>query len=104
YVFKLLQSQEYYEPLREHSDLLGKIIKRMIRTPNFLSRFYPLEEYAKKSESSADLLQKSFNQKDASGMTVERLILNFFDFLSRKSKNIEKYLNALEKIKTGSIF
>ena len=104
YVFKLLQSQDYYEPLREHNDLLGKIIKRMIRTPNFLSRFYPLEEYAKKSESSADLLQKSFNQKDASGMTVERLILNFFDFLSRKSKNIEKYLNALEKIKTGSIF
>lgn len=104
YVVKLLQSHDYYEPLREHSELLGKIIKRMIRTPNFLSRFYPLGEYAKESKASADLLQKSFSQKDASGMTVERLILNFFDFLSRKSKNIGKYLSALEKIKTGSIF
>jgi superfamily II DNA or RNA helicase len=104
YVFKLIQSQPHYSVLVPVQERIGKIIKRMIRTPNFLSRFYPLEEYTQKSESNADLLKKSFKQKDASEMTVEQLILNFFDFLSRKSKNVEKYLFALEKIKTGSIF
>jgi hypothetical protein len=104
YVLNLIKSQPHYSILMPLQERVGKIIKRMIRTPNFLSRFYPLEEYAKKSESSAELLQKSFKQKDSSGMTVENLILNFFDFLSRKSKNLEKYLAALEKIKTGSIF
>ena len=104
YVLGLIESRPHYKDLMPVQERIGKIIKRMIRTPNFLSRFYPLEDYAKKSESSGDLLQKSFKQKDSSGMTVEELILNFFDFLSRKSKNIEKYLIALEKIKTGSIF
>ncbi|MCO5143895.1 MAG: DEAD/DEAH box helicase [Oligoflexia bacterium] len=104
YVVKLIKSQSHYAVLEPMHERIGKIIKRMIRTPNFLSRFYPMEEYATKSSSSSKLLEKSFKQKDASGMTVEQLILNFFDFLSRKSKNIEKYLFALEKIKTGSIF
>ncbi len=104
YVLTLIKSRPHYSVLFSMQERIGKVIKRMIRTPNFLSRFYPLEEYAKKSESSKDLLEKSFRQKDASGMTVEQLILNFFDFLSRKSKNVEKYLAALEKIKTGSIF
>ncbi|MBC7456826.1 MAG: hypothetical protein H7235_01010, partial [Bdellovibrionaceae bacterium] len=104
YVLSLLKSQTHFFELIPFQDKLGKIVRRMIRTPNFLSRFYPLDEYVKKSEPSVELLQKSFKKMDSSKMTVEQIILNFFDFLSRKSKNIEKYLTALEKIKTGSIF
>lgn len=104
YVIQLIISQEHYQILLPMQERIAKIIKRMIRTPNFLCRYYPLEDFAKNQEASKGLLVKSFSQKDASGMTVEQLVLNFFDFLSRKSKNIDKYLAALEKIKTGSVF
>lgn len=90
-----------YEELATERDLLMNVILRYFRTPSFLVRFYPLSE-----ESDEEiLLEKAFQKKDASGLTLEQLVSNFLFFLARRCGENERkrYLKSLDSVQTGKI-
>jgi superfamily II DNA or RNA helicase len=90
-----------YPELLAHKELLSNVILRYFRTPSFLVRFYPLGE-----EVDDDIvLEKSFKYSDASGLTLEQLILNFLFFLAKRcgEKERKRYLEALNSVQSGKI-
>ena len=86
-----------------HKDELSDITKRMLRTPSFLVRYFPLEKY--QGEVTRELIKEAFSVKrDSSGMTYQEVLKEFFDFLQGRCKEKERdgYIQALKKIQTGS--
>jgi len=104
FVDELISEKDSFKILTQYKVSISKILKRMIRTPNFLSRYYPLEKIHQSEISNKALLREALNVTDSSQMSFHALIINFLDFLAIRPGNIEKYLDALETIKTGSIF
>lgn len=86
----------------DHKNNLSDITRRMLRTPAFLVRFFPLEKY--KGEVSKELLIEAFTVRDASHMTYADVLYDFFDFLQNRCKESEReaYIHALKKIQTGT--
>ncbi len=90
-----------FPELSEHKVLLSNVILRYFRTPSFLVRFYPLGD-----EADEDiLLEKAFKNSDASGLTLEQLLLNFLFFLSKRCGENERnrYLESLNSVQSGEI-
>jgi len=96
-VERLLQK---YEALRPDRDLIKEVVRRVLRTPAFLVRFFPLNA-GRLSEEDA---LRGFAKPDASGMTLEQLLKEFFQFLVERcgDKERELYLKAVSSIQTGS--
>jgi len=69
-----------YEVLDEHRDKLVDVARRFLRTPSFLVRYFPLSE----GELTAESVINAFEAKDASGLTVTKLLVDFFDFLQNR--------------------
>jgi superfamily II DNA/RNA helicase len=76
-----------------------EITRGFVRTPSFLARFFPLSKERLSEKEVAELFQTS----DRSNMTLEKILKDFFKFLSELSE-AEKaaYVRALESIQTGS--
>lgn len=89
-----------FPDLVDHHEKLADVVRRMLRTPSFLVRFFPLKASNKIDKSS---LLKSFAAKDDSGQTFEQILRGYFKFLSEKSI-IERqdYIDAVGSIQTGS--
>ncbi len=99
YVGELLQDYTELVPYRE--ELMGTV-RRYIRTPSFLVRFYPLTQQVFNEEE----LEASFATKDASGQDFRMLLNRFFYFLARECKSEEErkvYMEHLRRIQTGAI-
>src|ERR1035437_398409 len=82
-------------------ELIIDVIRRYLRTPSFLVRFFPLGS----PKMDAETFIKALNTEDASGLTLRGLIINFLNFLENRCENSEKesYINALSSIQPGGI-
>jgi len=87
--------------LESFSDPLKQIVRRYLRTPSFLVRFFPL----KMGRLNEDDVIESLSKKDASGMSFEQLIKDFFYFLVHHCSEDERkrYIEALIQMQTGAI-
>ncbi|WCJ59607.1 DEAD/DEAH box helicase [Fontisphaera persica] len=93
--------------LKEHPALAGykvtlqEIVRRFLRTPSFLVRFFPLSP----GKTDAAAVQQAFTTKDSSGACLRDLLEGFFEFLERRCAKSERegYLNAINSIQTGNL-
>ncbi|MBN1859053.1 SWF/SNF helicase family protein, partial [Candidatus Bipolaricaulota bacterium] len=90
-----------YPELAEHREEIIEIARRYIRTPNFLSRYFPLDERRLDRQAVSD----AFKSKDASGLELAQVIDDFLEFLARRcgTEDRKSYIEALKGIQTGSI-
>ncbi len=79
---------------------LQEILLRFLRTPTFLVRFADLSGTMNPEEWVSNM----FMQQDASGLSLESVIRQFLEFLSRRSSDHDRlqYLEALRRLQTGS--
>jgi hypothetical protein len=89
-IFTILRKFPALKPRRED---LFDLIRRYIRTPSFLVRFFPLDE----KRFSEKTLLNALEGKDDSGLTLRQLIIDFFEFLQKKcgKEEREQYISAL---------
>jgi len=90
-----------YSTLTKYRSQLVDIIRRYLRTPSFLIRYFALSSPRFDESTFFNALKK----QDASGLTLQQLIIDFMEFLHSKCGDGErkKYLEALQAIQTGSI-
>jgi ERCC4-related helicase len=76
------------------------IVRRNIRTPSFLARFFTLgiDGFGEREVSEA------FHRRDESGLSLRGVLEHFFRFLHERcgKQDRENYLVALQKVQTGS--
>jgi len=86
--------------LDEYRDRIIDITRSYIRTDSFLARFFPLGG----DTLSEEMAFKALNRKDSSGMTLELLLRDFFDFMVSHCGEDERdqYLKALDKVRGAS--
>lgn len=87
--------------LAEHQESLLDVVRRYVRTPSFLVRYFPIEH----ESVDAKAVDAAFAHRDASGLTLRELLANFFEFLDRRCSASERtpLLDAIERMKTGDI-
>lgn len=79
-----------FPELEEYADNLDRIVRRNIRTPTFLVRFFPLNR-----EFDEQSIKIALNSKDESGLTLREVIEGFFRFLAdRKTQERKDYIEA----------
>lgn len=83
--------------LYEHRKQIHDIVLRFLRTPSFLVRFAGTGW----DRDGKEGVHAAFNSQDASGLTLSRLLQEFFRFLDDREERSD-YLDALNKIQTGS--
>ncbi len=98
YIHELL---EKYRELKENGEKITDIVRRYIRTPSFLVRYFPLDE----KKMDKDAVHNAFSAMDKSGLALRDVIDNFFQFLTTRCGDEERwsYIQALDAIQTGSI-
>jgi superfamily II DNA/RNA helicase len=86
--------------LRPSAEQLKDVIRRNLRTPAFLARFFPLTKGSLSDEEIAAAMEK----RDSSGMTLQAILRNFLQFLAQRSEGEERerYIRAVSKVQTGS--
>jgi len=93
---------DQYEALRgdEIRESLQEIMLRFLRTPTFLVRFADLSGTMRPE----DWVTNMFQRKDASGLSLQAVLKQFLDFLSKRAGDEDRkhYLEALKRLQTGS--
>lgn len=89
-----------FSNLAEQREQWVGIVRRNLRTPSFLARFFPLGADSIGSEE----VTAAFEKVDHSGLTLRSVLTHFFAFLSERcgAQDRDDYLRALEKVQTGS--
>lgn len=89
-----------YGELRSLHDALVLIVRRFLRTPSFLVRFFPLEE----QDLSPQTMAKAFDYHAASSLSLRGLLDQFLKFLSEQCEDHkrEAYVEALRRTQPGS--
>lgn len=84
-----------------HRELLLDVVRRFLRTPSFLVRYFPIESEALDQAS----VEAAFSNYDASGVSLGQMLGNFFEFLERRCSASERrpLLDAIDRMKTGDI-
>lgn len=84
-----------------HSEVLIEVIRRYLRTPSFLVRFFPLGT----DRMDGSTFIKALDSKDSSGFTLRDLINQFLHFLEYRCELTEResYIGALKGIQPGGI-
>lgn len=97
-IAKLIDS---YPKLTEHRQELLELIRRNIRTPSFLVRFFPLEQKKLGPEVMLEALDKA---DTSSQMTLRRLIHDFLEFLAERcdEDGRQRFIHAVNRVQTGS--
>jgi len=96
-------ARELLEPfptLAEYNDDLLDIVRRNVRTPSFLVRFFPLQKHGE------DAMKEALKTHDSSGMCLQDLLGDFFRFLVDHcgDEDRRRYIEAVKGIQTGSHF
>ncbi len=96
-VSQILDRAEYQE-LSGHRESILDVVRRYARTRSFLARYFPLGE----SRMTEEMAFVALKRTDASGMTLESLLEDFFKFLVEQCGIDERnrYLEALDSIQT----
>ena len=90
-----------HRALAPHRELLLDVVRRFLRTPSFLVRYFPIESEALDEAS----VEAAFANRDASGMSLGQMLGHFFEFLDRRCSASERgpLLDAIDRMKTGDI-
>jgi len=90
-----------FPKLRAFHHELIVLIRRYIRTPSFLVRYFSLQE----GQIGEDSMVQAFDKTDGSGLTLRQILRYFFIFLDVHCSDGERksYIGALDAIQTGSI-
>lgn len=102
-IFQEMQSlqqvlfSDFPELSEEEHQQIGLIIQRFVRTPSFLTRYYPFEI----GDQRAAFRQAVDNQ-DASGLSLREKLTDFVEFITHRCQAEEKeeYLSALQDVQT----
>jgi superfamily II DNA or RNA helicase len=91
-----------FPELAPHSSALVDIIRRNLRTPSFLVRFFPLE----REKQDEDAMRIALDSQDASGLTLRMLLRQFLHFLVVRcgQRDRDRYIQAVQRIQTGTHF
>jgi len=89
-----------FKALHSHRDDLVRVVRRFARTPSFLVRFFPLEE----DKYDASVMERAFETPYASGLTLRKMIEDFFTFLVKRcgDKEMAYYIKAVKELQPGS--
>lgn len=98
-LYQFSRSHNGWNVLKPYEQQLHDIVRRFVRTPSFLVRYFDLGE-----RLGPEAIRKAFGGKDASGMDLAMLLENFLDFLTERcdDKEREDYLEAVSSIQTGA--
>jgi len=90
-----------FPTLAEYGDDLIEIIRRNVRTPSFLVRFFPLQK-----QLDEDAMGEALMTRDSSGLCLEDLLNDFLRFLVAHcgDEDRRRYIEAVKGIQTGSHF
>jgi superfamily II DNA/RNA helicase len=88
-----------FPSLQEHSEDLQELVRRYLRTPSFLVRFYPLGSEVSEQEA----IKVAFSNKDNSGLSLRIMLRQFFKFLDERADERKDYIEALNSIQSGGI-
>ena len=91
---------EGYKGLAGYREELQEVVRRMIRTPSFLVRFFP--SLGERIDEAA--IAEALNREDQSNMTLRGLLQTFFTFLEQRSESRDNYIKAVSRIQTGEHF
>ncbi len=88
--------------LAEHAETIQDVVRRFLRTPSFLVRFFPLTETQR---LTADAIGRAFESCDSSGLSLAALLQHFLEFLSVKCSADERkdILDGVNRMQTGGI-
>ncbi|MDP6721774.1 MAG: C-terminal helicase domain-containing protein, partial [Pirellulaceae bacterium] len=88
--------------LSSHRDDLIEIVRRNVRTPSFLVRYFPLE----REKLDAEAMQDALESQDFSGLTLRTIVRQFFAFLVDRcgTADRDRYIQAVKRIQTGTHF
>lgn len=91
-----------FSQLQKHTNDLVNIVRRNVRTPSFLVRFFPLDRESRDEEA----MQIAWESPDLSGLALSRLLKEFFSFLVDRcgEEERERYIDAVKRIQTGTHF
>jgi hypothetical protein len=89
-----------YPVLEEHADDLLEIIRRNLRTPSFLVRYFPIARRKLGSRAMA----RALSTRDPSGLSLGEMVQQFLQFLSDRCSLEDRigYISAMHQIQTGS--
>jgi len=89
-----------YPALAYHGDALIELVRRNVRTPSFLVRFFPLQA----GRLTEDAVVGAMDKPDSSGFTLRRLLQHFFDSLVERcgEEDRSRYIDAVKRTQTGS--
>jgi ERCC4-related helicase len=84
---------------RDHKQDLTDIVRRYLRTPTFLVRYFPLG-----GSLTAESMAQAMDAKDASDLTLRQFVTAFLEFLRDNCvpENRCRYVEAVKSIQTGS--
>ncbi|PIR19457.1 MAG: hypothetical protein COV48_01890, partial [Elusimicrobia bacterium CG11_big_fil_rev_8_21_14_0_20_64_6] len=87
-----------YKNLKDDRDAILDIVRRNLRTPSFLVRFFPLGE-----KWTARSVEMALQERYGSEVSLEAMLRAFFEFLDRcEAEERQNYLAALDRIQTGT--
>ena len=91
-----------YPGLSEYSDDLVGIIRRNVRTPSFLVRYFPLG----RKKLDAEAMKEALATRDLSGLMLREILQHFLSFLVERCGEADRarYIEAVKRIQTGSHF
>jgi len=91
-----------YPALADRQDELVEIIRRNVRTPSFLVRYFPLD----REKLDDDAMKAALETRDLSGLTLRQILGQFLTFLVERcgEADRERYINAVKRIQTGAHF
>ncbi len=89
-----------YPDLSEHESTLVDVVRRYVRTPTFLARYFALGQ----DTLGEDSMVKALQTKDGSGQTLQQVLEEFFVFLQKKCGRAERenYIRAAGSVQTGT--
>jgi hypothetical protein len=89
-----------FKGLSDHAGDLVDVIRRNLRTPSFLVRYFPLDL----EDMDGRALEVALDTPDRSGLKLRDLIQHFFEFLQDRCGEEERgaYVQAMKAIQTGA--
>jgi ERCC4-related helicase len=91
-----------FPDLESHREDLIEIVRRNVRTPSFLVRFFPLE----RERLDEEAMLVALGPPDANGPTLRKLLHHFMHFLVDRcgAEDRYRYIAAVKRIQTGAHF
>lgn len=91
-----------HHALTPYREKLQEVVRRFLRTPSFLVRYFPIENKILDEIS----VEAAFAHGDASGISLRQMLEQFFEFLERRCSASERepLVHAIHQMQTGDIF